>query len=564
MGLSKEQFLKEFDTLQTEDSAAFSDDREIVDYYNRNANKISNVTGGLRAVGQGLSLGFGDEIEAYIRSIGSDKTYSENVENIRKELEEFKKQNPALAYGGEIAGSVVSSLTPAGLVGKGVQGATKLATLGKVGKLGTVGKTIGTAGVEGSIYGAGTAGSGEGETLKGAAGGGLAGMAMGGIFSSLLPRSTDAAKKLLKMGVRPTVGQTFTEGAAGKLTKGFEESSTSYIGYGRSVADARANALSQFNKLVMTEAVSPALSKAELNSLAKQIKDVNGKEAFNIVSETISKKYDDVLETLSIPSTGLNKLENRFDDILGKEYGNIIDKSDKKKAYSIFMKHLKKTTKKIDGDEVLSGKNAKQFETALRKEAEKYNKAGGSDANIGEVFDEIRKDFKNIVTEFDPNNALADVNKAYAGIVPIKKAVVKANKTKGIFTTEQFLNSLAEADMSVGKTMTAKGKTIFGDLPEIGQEVLGKTIPDSGTASRLVSGNLLGSGGLPEFFKTLGLSALGDVAYSPITQKTLRGLLGRLDPSARAITPYAAGQLSNNLLNTRPETEEERLLNMMK
>jgi hypothetical protein len=37
-----------------------------------------------------------------------------------------------------------------------------------------------------------------------------------------------------------------------------------------------------------------------------------------------------------------------------------------------------------------------------------------------------------------------------------------------------------------------------------------------------------------------------------------------LDPSSRALTPYAAGQLSNSLLNTRPETEEERLLNMLK
>ena len=60
---------------------------------------VSKVGGTARAVGQGLSLGFGDELEAFVTSSFTDKTYDEEVDMIRNKLSSFRETNPVLAYG---------------------------------------------------------------------------------------------------------------------------------------------------------------------------------------------------------------------------------------------------------------------------------------------------------------------------------------------------------------------------------------------------------------------------------------------------------------------------------
>ena len=60
------------------------------------------------AVGQGLAFGFGDEVEAFVRSLGTDKKYEDLVKEVRGDLAKFKKEQPALAYGSEIAGSLLT------------------------------------------------------------------------------------------------------------------------------------------------------------------------------------------------------------------------------------------------------------------------------------------------------------------------------------------------------------------------------------------------------------------------------------------------------------------------
>lgn len=534
--------------------------------------KIGNISGTIRAVGQGASFGFGDEAEAYVKSLYNKKTYDENLKIARDKLEKFKQQNPLAAYGGEIAGSLVSSLGGVGLAGKGIQAASKINAASKAGKagvnlaksvdkLGDVGKTMLTAGTEGAVYGAGA--SEEGERLRGAGIGAATGTIGGGVFSKLLPSSTNAAKELMKKGVKPTAFQAYGGGVAGSLGKGFEETVTSIIGLGPSVSQARARGLSQFNKLAMTEALKPALSKNELNVLVKELDDMHGQEAFNHIQKVIGNKYDDTLERLSIPETGINQLENVFEDILGKQYDDIISQADSKVANKMFMKALRRNVKDINGQEVLKGKNLKQLQVDIRNMADQFYKKGGTDANIGEAFQQLGKEFKNIVRQENPKSKLFNIDKAYAGLVPIREAVASAHRTKGIFTTEQFLNAIKKSDKSVGKSMTARGKNIFGNLPELGQEVLGNVVPDTGTASRLVSSNLLDTGG-KDIVKHLYQTAIGDVVYSSPVQALGRGLLSAGQPALRYNLPYASGKVSGILTGDQSQTEEERLLQLLK
>ena len=54
----------------------------------------SNYAGNLaRAIGQGITFGFGDELEARIRSLAGGRTYGEEVADIRERIKKFRETN---------------------------------------------------------------------------------------------------------------------------------------------------------------------------------------------------------------------------------------------------------------------------------------------------------------------------------------------------------------------------------------------------------------------------------------------------------------------------------------
>ena len=109
-----------------------------------------------RAIGQGVTFGFGDEIEARLRSLTGDRTYDEEVADIRESIEQFRETNPVAAYGSEIASALVPGVGLASLALRGgLKGAAKIGAL------------------EGSIYGAGKGEGVEGTATSAALGAGL-------------------------------------------------------------------------------------------------------------------------------------------------------------------------------------------------------------------------------------------------------------------------------------------------------------------------------------------------------------------------------------------------------
>ena len=108
----------------------------------RDKNK-KDLTQSLRfLLGQGVALGFGDEIEAYVRSKLGDKTYEENKSIIDDEMKTFETENPVTAAGLEIAGGLTSGIG----IFKG---------LGKAGLKQMTARGTATGGIEGGVYGAG-------------------------------------------------------------------------------------------------------------------------------------------------------------------------------------------------------------------------------------------------------------------------------------------------------------------------------------------------------------------------------------------------------------------------
>lgn len=95
------------------------------------------LKGGLRTAAQGLTFGFGDEIEAGIRSALQGVPYEQSVADIRASQQRYQEQNPWKSMGLQIAGSLPLALTGIG-AGAGLRGMMALgAASGAVTQIGS-------------------------------------------------------------------------------------------------------------------------------------------------------------------------------------------------------------------------------------------------------------------------------------------------------------------------------------------------------------------------------------------------------------------------------------------
>ena len=471
-----------------------------------------------RTIGQGLLLGFGDEAEASVRSaFDKSKTYDEFLQEARAGIEQVRQKAPGVAYASEIGASIVGP-------GKFVQGAKKLKDIGVAGK----------AAIEGAIYGAGASEGGVGErALSSATGAGLsAGLA--GAARKILPVKSQEAKQLEKIGISPTIGQSFrnTTSIGSNLVAAIEDFSTSYPGVGAVIQRSRLDALKQTNNVLLNEALQPIGVKLP--------KGTTGKEAWEFVESTLDKEYDRVLGKLKLTNVG--NVENKLLDI--------IDDSGISKSSQDFVinKVIKNISTKVD-ENVLSGRQLKNVETELGRLQKQFIKKGGFEGEIGEVFRKLKNKFRDEIELQNPSaQELQNINKVYRNIMPINDSMIQALTKEKIFTPNQILRAIKKGDYTKTKSKTIKGTQPLQKTAELAESVIGGPFPDSGTASRLMVGDVL-SQPVSGFVKLLGPAAAADIAYmKPFGLKPTEALLrapGSI--AARGAAPITQAPIPDDL-----------------
>ena len=157
-----------------------------------------------RAVlGQGLAMGWGDELEAKLRTMSGDETYEEELAMIADSYTQFSDENPMTAIGGEIAGSflpTVAAYAAAPFTGGAtaplaVANTARLANLANKARTvfnNPMGRSMITGGTSGAVSGAGTAD--EGSRMSGA----RAGLTFGLGFGTALPLLTRGGGSVLR------------------------------------------------------------------------------------------------------------------------------------------------------------------------------------------------------------------------------------------------------------------------------------------------------------------------------------------------------------------------------
>lgn len=148
------------------------------DYFKRReARELLIDRGRNRAIAQGLTLGFADEIEAAADAMTSDQLYSERIKEIRQEQADYAFMNPGEALALEAVGALPTGVGVArGLAKAGVKSIAK------------------QGGIEGAVYGAGSGESFEGRVLGGVFGG-LAGMTIGKVVDAAITPSSAGGLK---------------------------------------------------------------------------------------------------------------------------------------------------------------------------------------------------------------------------------------------------------------------------------------------------------------------------------------------------------------------------------
>ena len=475
----------------------------------------------IRTGAQGLSFGTADEIEAFIRSKLGDQTYAENRDSIRSEIKTFAEENPKLALGAEIAGSLPTALAGgAGLARLGVKGAATI------------------AGLEGAAYAAGSAEGDAVDRAKAAAVGGVVGAGTGKLADAILPRASDAAKSLLKSGARLTPGQT-----VGGSIKKLEEAAVSIPVVGNIIESAQDLAVKDFNRGAMNKALS---------TIGKTVpKRLEGNDAFEFARNEIDKAYADIIPKLKISNLSdfqaslVQIIEDNADlpDSVNKQLRAKIDKSIGKRI-------------KNGG---FSGSDLKDIDSSFGQQAVEFIKsADPNQRQLGRALFDAQTALRKSLAAEDPDVAkqYGKVRMAFANLVPIQNAVVRSSLQGGVFTPSQLNTAIRSTDKSPNKIKVARGDAPMQELTQQAQEAVGRELGNSGTVDRGLAALALRNPAAAALYGIPAAAATGLIYSNPIGRGVGRGVI----QAPSLFTRSAAPALGAATATAEPTLEQLRLL----
>ena len=468
------------------------------------ATKTDPVSFGDRArlVGQGATLGFGDEIIAGLKSLNpfSDKTYSELVKEERDRIKNFRQARPKESIALELGGGLFSPLGSLGLVAKAPTTAKRLTELAKEGAK------------VGGIYGVGT---GEGgidrveSGLTGALTGAVANPVVGKALSKLKPKQTsESARVQEKLGEEPTELR--------KLGGGFQtidELTESVPLAGGFLRKSRESKLSKSLNTLINNAVEKGTGKT-----IPRVKKLDPEEAVQKGREIYDDAYDSVLPRMKL--TSKSEIQQEIDNTLASINTEFPELG--KQFQGKIKRDLNKLIKLFDADGIVTGEKLQKWNTDFNKIKTKYKK----DVILEDVADDFFEDFR--------KNIFALASKDNPNL--LKKHAEIQGGFKDFGTFKDLIKDLKPVTPSnVKRQALRRGrKDLARDAQDI-QTTFSSRTPNTGSADRA----LLNLGFIdPRVY----FGAIPALALNPLVRQGLSVTRGE---SARTL-PSLLGTLTNN------------------
>lgn len=180
----------------------------------------------------------------------------------------------------------------------------------------------------------------------------------------------------------------------------------------------------------------------------------------------------------------------------------------------------------------VTGEVYQKIKSELGRLARDYaNSAVGSERQIGRVFEDATKAFRDLLVRTNPAIApsLRAADQAHAMAIRMNAAAAAPGATDGVFTPTGLSQAVRQADPSLRHNAYARGDALLQDLSDRAKSILPSTVPDSGTPYRaaLMAGLLGGGGALGVPPAALAAGAGAYAAYTPLGQRIIQMLLAR-------------------------------------
>jgi hypothetical protein len=307
------------------------------------------------------------------------------------------------------------------------------------------------------------------DSTIGAVGSKLVGAAANGLAWAAKPVVSKTAQVLHDAGIDLTLGQMArgSKSLGSQMIAGIEDRAAGLPLIGDVVKAARARGTEQLNKKLASDALAQIGEKLPTKISA-------GHELVDLVQDKLSEKYQQVVPNL------VGRIDQQFGQDLAaaKAVTNILPR-DKQRQFKAILDNV--FTNRMDpGGRSISGQALKDAESRLGKLARDYGKSTDTDQRIlSEAITEAQRALRSMAARSDKSGViLQNINKGYAKFKLIQAA---ANLDNVVYP-----NSL----------LRQANKTGFNqELARAAFEMLPNKIPDSGTAGRVMAGQMLLGGG---------------------------------------------------------------------
>lgn len=345
-----------------------------------------------------------------------------------------------------------------------------------------------------------------------------AGEALSRVISPRASTNPDI-RALREMGVTPTPGQ-----ALGETASKVEQRLQSVPIVGGQIEARRGESLQKFSKAMFNKAGKPIGFKT----------DKVGFEAVQELDTAVNQAYTKAVEktkAVAIDDDFLNSASN-----LSQMAAEVADNGATKKALD---NQIDLILSKVTKAGKITPQTWKEFDSKLGQIA---RKTGNFDYK--NAVRELQREWRNVAARSNPAQAdlFRKADSAYSQLLTLEKAAEAASKQEGLFSPNQLYRA---ARSSAGSKSSVRQKTApFMQEALAAERVLGGSVPNSGTAERLMTGGLFGGAGIAIDPTILAAPVLGGLAYSPVVSRALTG--------AVASRPQVAQPIAQAIQRTSP------------
>jgi gas vesicle protein len=322
----------------------------------------------------------------------------------------------------------------------------------------------------------------------------------------------------------------------GKSIQRAEQALTSLPLSGAVVSSGLETSFKDFNQALGNKVLAPLGEK-----LPKTAK--SGNEMITHIRETLDKSYDDVVQRAQFgdyfdPNTQTGTIERLWNGM-----SQVTNQLVPKQREAIQNDITDNIIKNIEDYPILTGAQFRNMEKELGRQANKAYEEGKE--ALGEAYSAVQSMLRTELSLQNPAIArqLTKTHEAFRLFQPVEKAAAMRGSREGVFTPQQFKSS---AETSAGRAGVASGRGMMIPESQASMDVLGGTLPNSGTADRaltsLTAGKVLeGAANVG----TLGIPLLGASAiYNPLSLRAMSKVATDRPEFLKNLQPEVSGPLS--------------------